>query len=103
MGFWEHVDEELKFLGMSRKELALQADFPDSYISKGIKRNSIPAADLALRIAHALNIPLETLLEMPRPKKSQPTESDRIFLRQWSKLSKNQQEKMLAFLEAMSE
>lgn len=62
--FWEKVDAELNYRGMPRKELAKKANFPDSYISKGIARKSIPSADLALRIAHALNVSLEYLLEM---------------------------------------
>ena len=62
--FWEKVDEELNFRGMPRKELARIADFPDSYISKGIARKSVPSADLALKISHALNVPLEYLLGM---------------------------------------
>ncbi len=65
MSFWKNVDDELKFQGIERKELASLADFDVSYIGKGISRNSIPAADLALRIAKALNVSLEYLLEVP--------------------------------------
>ncbi len=64
MNFWKKVDEELNYLGKSRKELALEADFDASYIPKGITRNSVPAADLALRISHALNVTPEYLLDM---------------------------------------
>lgn len=62
MGFWQNVDNELKFLGKSRKELALEVGFDVSYISKGIERNGIPIADLALKIAKALGVSLEYLL-----------------------------------------
>ncbi len=65
MGFWKNVDDELKYQGMERKVLASLADFDVSYIGKGIRRNSIPAADLALRISKALNVSLEYLLEIP--------------------------------------
>ena len=65
MGFWKNVDDELKYQGMERKVLASLADFDVSYIGKGIRRDSIPAADLALRIAKALNVSLEYLLGMP--------------------------------------
>lgn len=64
MSFWKTVDEELKFRNKSRKELATEADFDVSYISKGIIRGGVPVADLALRISHVLNMPLETLLGM---------------------------------------
>lgn len=62
MTFWENVDSELKFIGMERKELGQKAGFPESYISKGIARKSCPAADLALKIAQALNVSVEKLV-----------------------------------------
>ena len=71
MGFWQKVDDELSYLGKSRKELALEADFDVSYISKGIERNGIPIADTALRIAQALNVSLEYLLDMEKPTTAQ--------------------------------
>ena len=67
MGFWQKVDDELSYLGKTRKELALEANFDVSYISKGIERNGIPIADTALRIAQALNVSLEYLLDMEEP------------------------------------
>ncbi|MBP3365921.1 MAG: helix-turn-helix transcriptional regulator [Treponema sp.] len=63
MNFWEAVDEELKFLGKSRKELGAEADFDPSYISKGIARNGIPNADLAVRIARSLGVTVEYLVD----------------------------------------
>ena len=62
MTFWENVDTELKFIGMERKELGQKAGFPESYISKGIARKSCPSADLALKIADALNVSIEKLV-----------------------------------------
>ena len=70
MSFWKNVDDELKFQCMERKQLAAIANFDVSYIGKGIKRNSIPSADLALRISKALNVSLEFLLDMPKTEKS---------------------------------
>ena len=61
MSFWKNVDQELIYKGKTRKELASEVNFPDSYISKGIARNSIPSADLALKISHALNVSLRYL------------------------------------------
>lgn len=66
MGFWQKVDDELTYLGKSRKEFAHEAGFDVSYISKGIERNGIPIADTALKIAHALNVSLEYLLDMEK-------------------------------------
>jgi hypothetical protein len=47
---------------MERKELGQKAGFPESYISKGIARKSCPSAELALKIADALNVPIEKLV-----------------------------------------
>lgn len=65
MGFWQNVDDELQYLGKTRKELALEADFDASYIPKGIARDGVPLADLALRIADALGVSLEYLMDLP--------------------------------------
>lgn len=62
MGFWQNVVDECEYKGISRKELAYAVHFSVNTISSGIKRNGIPDADLALRIAKALNVPLEKLL-----------------------------------------
>ena len=42
--------------------MAKAANFSVNTISSGIKRNGMPEADLALRIAKFLNVPLEKLL-----------------------------------------
>ena len=63
MGFWQNVEDECEYLGISRKELAEKAKFSVHTISNGIRRDGMPAADLALRISKALNVPLEKLLD----------------------------------------
>ena len=63
MGFWHNVENECEYRGISRKELASAADFSVHTISNGIKRNSIPSVDIALRISHILNIDLEDLID----------------------------------------
>ena len=64
MGFWQNVDDECDYRGISRKELAAAVHFSVNTISSGIKRNGMPEADLALRIAKALDVPLEKLLPL---------------------------------------
>ncbi|WP_294428640.1 helix-turn-helix domain-containing protein [uncultured Treponema sp.] len=64
MNFWKRVDSELKFLGKTRKELAVAVGFDAANISFGIKRNSIPYADTALKVARFLGISLDYLLDM---------------------------------------
>ncbi len=70
MSFWKKVDEELDYLGKSRKELASAIGFDVTNISFGIKRNSIPAADTALKIAQFLGVSLEYLLDFQTASKN---------------------------------
>ncbi len=67
MGFWQNVEDECEYLGITRKELAEKAGFSVHTISNGIKRDGMPAADLALRISRVLNVPLEKLLGVDKP------------------------------------
>lgn len=64
MSFWSNVDVELKFQGISRKELAYKINAKEITIHKAIERDSVPSAESALKIAKVLNVPLERLLDM---------------------------------------
>ena len=64
MNFWKKVDSELIYLGKTRKELANAIGFDAANISFGIKRNSIPAADTALKVSRFLGVSLDYLLDM---------------------------------------
>ena len=78
MGFWQNVENECEYLGISRKELSEKANFSVHTISNGIKRDGMPAADLALRISRALNVPLDKLLDMaPKETESPIRESEK--------------------------
>ena len=62
MNFWDVVDSEREYKNISRKELAYLADFSVNSIPTGIARGSIPAADVAYRIAKVLDVTVEYLL-----------------------------------------
>lgn len=62
MNFWKNVIDELDYQGKSRKWLALEARFDVSTIGTGLKRDGMPQADLAIRIAHVLNVSVEYLV-----------------------------------------
>ena len=62
MNFWETADWEREYKNLSRKELAYKAGFSLNCISTGIARGSIPAADVAYRIAKVLGVSVEYLL-----------------------------------------
>ncbi len=62
MSFWENVDKELEYQGISRKELALRTEMSYNNIGNGIKRNAMPGADTALRISRVLGVSIDYLL-----------------------------------------
>ena len=62
MTFWETVDSEREYKNLSRKELAYLANFSINSIPTGSARGSIPAADVAYRIAKVLGVSVEYLL-----------------------------------------
>ena len=60
--FWKRVDEELEYKGMNRIELARRCEFSVTNIGQGIKLQSCPAADTALKIADALGVSVQYLV-----------------------------------------
>ena len=62
MNFWENVERIREYKEISRKELAIRANFSLNSISTGIARNSIPLADVACRIADVLGVSVEFLV-----------------------------------------
>lgn len=62
MGFWQNVEAELEYQGISRKELAYKANISYAGIGLGLERDSMPGADTALRISKVLNVSIEYLL-----------------------------------------
>jgi len=62
MAFWQNVESEREYKNISRKELASEANFAVSGISLGLAHNSIPSADVAVRIAKVLNVSVEYLV-----------------------------------------
>lgn len=111
MNFWEIVDDELKYLGKSRKELSAEADFDPSYIPKGIARNGIPSADLAVRIARALGVTVEYLVgaseSSDAEKNSSASQETHLyrkyadFIQKLEQLEKKQQNALFHLLETM--
>ena len=61
--FWKNVNDELRYQGMNLKTLAFMTGVPYSTITNGKNRaDSIPTADVALKISKVLNKSLEWLL-----------------------------------------
>ena len=62
MSFWQNVEREIEYKGISRKELAFLANIAYQGIGLGIERESMPRVDTALKIAKVLEVPLEYLI-----------------------------------------
>ncbi len=62
MSFWQNVESELAYKNITRKELAEKASFAVSGISLGLSHNSVPNADVAVRIAEVLGVSVEYLV-----------------------------------------
>lgn len=63
MSFWQNVEREIEYKGISRKELAFRANIAYQGIGLGIERESMPRVDTALKIAKVLGVPLEYLID----------------------------------------
>lgn len=80
MNFWSVVIDELEYQGKSRKWLAAEAQFDVSTIGTGLKRNSMPQVDLALRISKALNVSVEYLVTGKTASASNEPQSEDVHL-----------------------
>ena len=104
MNFWERVDSELKYLGKTREELAAAVGFDAANIRFGIKRNSVPYADTALKVARFLGVSLEYLLDMNEPI-NQNSESLQIseIENRLRRFSQNDLDAVLSIVNALNE
>lgn len=61
--FWKNVNDELQYQGMTLKTLSILTGIPYTTITNGRNRpDSIPSADVAIKISKVLNKSLEWLL-----------------------------------------
>lgn len=66
-GFLKRVLEEMDFLQVSKAELSRAIEVPDPTVRSWFSKDSIPAADTALKIARFLNVSLEYLITGKNP------------------------------------
>ena len=60
--FWINVKKQLPYKNLEVKDLAYRAAIPYSTIINGMNKNSMPHADIALKISKNLGMSLESLL-----------------------------------------
>lgn len=85
--FWINVKKVLLYKNLEIKELAFRAGVPYSTIINGMNTNSMPHADLALKISKILNTSIEALLgesdfKFPDPERTPQNEMEKneVFL-----------------------
>jgi transcriptional regulator with XRE-family HTH domain len=85
MSFRENLRELLKFNYMEQKELAAKAGIPLRSLEAYLRENSsMPSADKAVRIAKALGVTVEYLVNGAEPSKKKASLSINPALRQLS-------------------
>ena len=63
MGFKENLKDEIAYQGLLIKEVAVKAGLKPNTLSNYLRKNSsIPSADIAVKIAQALNVSVEYLV-----------------------------------------
>jgi transcriptional regulator with XRE-family HTH domain len=102
MLFWENVEYIREYKNMTRKELSLKADFSLTSISTGIARQSMPAVDVAVRIAQALGVTVEYLVTGKDPQETSLSPESRKLISLFSALSKPEKDAFLSLLEVLS-
>ncbi len=60
--FWKRVDEELNYKGQTRAYLVKKCGISPASFTLGLERSSCPAADTALKIADALGVSVQYLV-----------------------------------------
>lgn len=99
--FLFRVLEEMEFLNVSKADLSRAIDVPDSTIRSWFKKNTVPAADTALRIARFLDVPLEYLIDGTRPaEKKTPylSEYDKTLIQDARGLIDEDRAELLAYI-----
>ena len=104
MTFWENVDYLREFQNITRKELSSKANFSIASISTGKARESIPSADVAVRISKVLGVSVEYLVTGKDSHKENPVSpQDRKLLEQFSILDERDKQTVLNLVESMTE
>ena len=83
--FWKRVDEELEYKGINRAFLARKCNFSVTNIGQGIKLNSTPSAETAVKIANVLGVSVEYLVLGINPKINQNLREEQKQLRLFRK------------------
>ena len=103
MGFKENLRDEMKFQDIKPKELSEKTGISVNTLRNYInKHDALPNIDSAVKIARALNVTVEELVEGRKYKNEfQKTEIATKFLSIFMNLSENDRKSVIALLEEM--
>lgn len=100
--FLKRVLEELDFLNASKADIARFLNVRKSTVYSWFERDTIPAADTALRIADFLNVPLEYLITGERDKaqkaKTELSDFERNLLKEAAGLLPEDKTELMAYI-----
>lgn len=100
--FLKRVLEELDFLNASKAELARFLNVRKSTVYSWFERNTVPAADTALKIADFLNVSLEYLItgkkDESKKSKIELTDFERNLLREAASLLPEDKAELMAYI-----
>lgn len=105
MDFRERLREEISFSGLSNKEIAAQAGISfRSLVSYISGQSCMPSADVAVKLAKALNTNVEYLITGDKTKSTneKTNEESRKLLHVYNSLPAEQQKLLLAVAEDIS-
>jgi len=93
----KRIDDELRYRGETRVELAKFLGIKPQNISAWYTRGTVPAGDICLKIAEYLGISIEYLINGKEPGSSQ---EEHWLLSQWKLLTDEQKSNIRVLLEA---
>lgn len=101
-GFLQRVLEEMDFLQVSKAELSRAIEVPDPTVRSWFTKDSIPAADTALKIADFLNVPLEYLVtgkkDAPKKNKGELSDFEKNLLKEAASLLPEDKVELMAYI-----
>ena len=101
--FWSRVLDLLERKDIPRKEFAHEVGISYSSIHNGIERNSIPSADVALKIAYVLDVSLEYLVLGTQNEKSNFYSENKIYLKNRENILYRKNQNLIEAIESLPE
>ena len=99
--FAKRIDIELDYLGLRKSDIVHSLGIADSTVRSWWAKDSIPAADVALKIARFLDVPLEYLIDGTHPeerKAARLSDYEKRLLEESRELTQEDKAELLAYI-----